>query len=78
MVPKSEADDDKDKLLDEKYSSVDWDDAAAVRKLPNDVLKHYLKKHNLRSSGLNKARAQLLATWLSRRAFPSLLCPHDA
>ena len=59
MVPKNEADKkNEDTLLDERLTSVDWDDDAALKKLTNEVLKQYLKQHNLRSSGLNKARAQ--------------------
>ena len=46
-------------FLDEQLTSVDWDDDAALKKLTNEVLKRYPRKHNLRSSGLNKARAQI-------------------
>jgi hypothetical protein len=46
-------------FLDEQLTSVDWDDNAALKKLTNEVLKQHLKKHNLRSSGLNKARARI-------------------
>ena len=56
---------------------VDLDDDAALQKLTVDMLKGYHKKYNLPSStptglrtGLRiKARAQLLATCLFRRAF---------
>ena len=67
VVPKNEADEeDKDALLDERLTSVDWDDDAALKKLTNEVLKQYRKKHNLRSSGLNKARAQFCSALLVR------------
>jgi hypothetical protein len=67
MVPKNEADEeDKDALLDERLTSVDWDDDATLKKLTNELLKQYLKKHNLRSSGLNKARAQFCSALLVR------------
>ena len=56
VVPKNEADkENEDTLLDERLTSVDWDDDAALN---NEVLKQYVKQHNLHSSGLNKARAQ--------------------
>jgi len=61
VVPETEVDKEvKDASLDERLSSVDWDDDTALKKLTNEVLKLYLKRLNLRSSGLNKARAQLL------------------
>ena len=56
VVPKNEADKEAtNTLLDEQLTSVDWDDDAALKKLTNEVL----KQHNLRSSGLNKARARI-------------------
>ena len=60
VVPKNEADkENKDTLLDERLTSVDWDDDAALKKLTNEVLKQYRKKQNLRSSEL-KCISQLL------------------
>jgi hypothetical protein len=59
---------DKDKLF--IVVPVDLDDDAALQKLTSDILKGYHKKYNLPSTGLrSKARAQLLATCLFRRAF---------
>jgi hypothetical protein len=46
-------------LLDEQLTSVDWDNNAALKKLTNETLKQYLRKHNLRSSGLNKEHAKI-------------------
>jgi len=49
VVPKNEADkENKDTLLDERLTSLDWDDDAALKKLTNEVLKQYRKKHNFR------------------------------
>ena len=46
VVPKNEADkENEDTLLDERLTSVDWDDDAALKKLTNEVLKQYLKQH---------------------------------
>jgi hypothetical protein len=60
VVPKNEADkENKDTLLDERLTSVDWDDDAALKKLTIEVLKQYRKKQNLRSSEL-KCISQLL------------------
>ena len=60
MVPKNEADKkNEDTLLDERLTSVDWDDDAALKKLTIEVLKQYRKKQNLRSSEL-KCISQLL------------------
>jgi hypothetical protein len=58
--PKNEADKEAtNTLLDQQLTSVDWDDDAALKKLTNEALKQYLKQHNFRSSGLNKARARI-------------------
>jgi hypothetical protein len=74
VVPKNEADkENKDTLLDERLTSVDWDDDAALKKLTNEVLKQYRKKQNLRSSELNKARAQLLCSPFVSKCISQLL-----
>jgi hypothetical protein len=79
MVPKNEVDkEDTNTLLDERLTSVDWDDDFALKELTNEVLKQYLKKHTLRSSGLNKSRAKLpCALSVSVYLSSSLPCARD-
>jgi len=79
MADKGAGKEDSEALLDERLASVDWDDDAALNKVTNDVLKHYLKRNNLRGSGLNKARTRLPCGSLFFKTHrPSEPCPRDA